>query len=307
MQSEPLISVVIATYNMGQFVEDAIRSVLGQFYANVEVEVVDDGSSDETRDVVQAIDDPRVRYHFQENAGQTVAKNAGIGHSRGEIIGFCDADDMWRPDKIDQQLPLLEQDPQVGVVYGNYCLLIGGEEQAVGNKAKEFLPYSGSVTRELFLGNFVPFGTAMVRRSLIEELGAFNEAYRMGIDWELWLRLSTKCCFANTDAVVYVYRIWEGQMSKNWRGRYGSAFRIMDDFIAANPGLLDSALVNRAYAHTFVERGRIRSAQDDEHLQGLGDALSAIRRVPANVQAWKLILRILANAAGFPRQRYVQA
>src|SRR5262245_16163302 len=183
--SDPMVSVVIATYQMASFVGKAIESVLAQSYRHFELIVVDDGSTDDTRSVVQRyLSDARVRYHWQENAGQTVAKNTGIRLSSGKYVGFCDADDEWLPQKLGLQVPVLEARETVGLAYTRV--------QRIG-AVDETLPVtgpSGQVTAELFLYNFVPFGTALVRRACLEKVGVFDERYRMGIDWDLWLRIS---------------------------------------------------------------------------------------------------------------------
>src|SRR6185437_8958866 len=115
------VSVVIATYNMGRYLPQAVRSVLEQSYPNVEVQIIDDGSSDDTAEVVQQWgEDVRVRVHRQANAGQARAKNEGIARTTGPFVAFLDADDTWLPGKLTRQMPLFADRPQVGVVYSDY-------------------------------------------------------------------------------------------------------------------------------------------------------------------------------------------
>src|SRR5262249_37100539 len=224
---EPLVSVVIATYNCAAYLGQAIDSVLAQTYRNVEVLVVDDGSTDDTAAVLaRYMSDPRVHVHRQTNAGQTSAKNRGIAAARGEFVGFCDADDAWLPDKLAVQIPAFARSERIAVVYSRATTITpDGKPIQAGPRP---VPYvSGRITADLFKSNVVPFGTAVVRRSCLIEMGAFDERYRMGIDWELWLRLSTRYEFLFVDEITYLYRIWPGQMSTNWRGRYDAAFEIM--------------------------------------------------------------------------------
>jgi glycosyltransferase involved in cell wall biosynthesis len=291
------VSVIIATYNMGHYLGDAIASVLAQTMDDLDVHVVDDGSTDGTRDLVkQFSSDPRMHYYWQENAGQTRAKNRGIQSSRGSLIAFCDADDMWKADKLERQYPLFDREGTVGVVYSRTVKLL--ESGAEVDAADGILRPSGKVTAELFKYNFVPFGTAVVRRRCLEQLGAFDERYRMGIDWELWLRLSTVYEFQFLDAVTYVYRIWSGQMSTNWRGRYEHCFRIMEDFMDEHPGAVPPDVVREAWAHSFVQRARLRSLLAGEHSNAIMDVATALRHKPAYVPAWKLLGRICLTAAG---------
>src|SRR4030095_853063 len=102
----PSVSVIIATYNSGPYLRAAIGSVLCQSVGDLELIVVDDGSTDGTRELVEQIHDDRMSYLWQANAGQTSAKNRGVREAKGKFIGFCDGDDYWYPNKLELQLPL---------------------------------------------------------------------------------------------------------------------------------------------------------------------------------------------------------
>lgn len=296
-ETRPTVSVVIATFNMAQYLGDAIKSVLGQTFADLDLHIVDDGSTDNTQAVVESFrSDARLHYHHQKNSGQTRAKNVGISRSKGAFIAFCDADDMWLSDKLERQMPLFVSDA-VAVVYSR-TQRIFADGQCIADANPEPL-HSGRITRHLFRSNFIPFGTSVVRRACLEAVGGFDENYRMGIDWDLWLRMSTRYEFRVLDEVTYLYRVWPGQMSNNWRGRYDAAFRIMDKFLKSYPNELAAAHVREAYAHSFTERGRCRTLLDGEYRDGLSDTFIALRYMPSYWPAWKLIGRILVTAAGW--------
>jgi glycosyltransferase involved in cell wall biosynthesis len=124
---EDLVSVVIATYNMGHYLREAVESVLTQTYPNVEVQIVDDGSTDETPQIIQQwVGNPRVRSCRQVNAGQASAKNRAVELSRGRFVAFLDADDAWNPDKLAQQMPLFRGRPELGIVYSDYQCMDAG-------------------------------------------------------------------------------------------------------------------------------------------------------------------------------------
>ena len=295
--SRPLVSVIIATYNMARYLGDAIASVLDQTYTNLELHVIDDGSTDGTPEVVRRFkDDPRLHYTWQPNAGQAVAKNRGITESRGEFIGFCDADDMWTPEKLTLQIPLFGKNDRLGLVYSRVVGLV--EDGTTVPFAEIFERPSGSVLDTLFIYNFVPFGTAVVRRACLAELNGFDTSLRMGIDWELWLRIATRYQFQYLDEVTYIYRIWEGQMSRNWRGRYKHCFRIMDEFLRKHPDAVSPRAVCDAYAHSYVERARVRSTTGGEHARALADIARALHLRPTYAPAWKLIARVGLNMIG---------
>jgi glycosyltransferase involved in cell wall biosynthesis len=298
-EQTPKVSVIIATYNMAQFLGDAIASVLAQTVPDLEVVIVDDGSKDNTAEVIAKFaSDPRVHYHKQANSGQTKAKNVGVRHSRGTYIAFCDADDLWLPDKLERQLPLFDAEGKVGVVYSrNRRILTEGEHAP---EADENVYYSGEVTPQLFYFNFISFGTAIVRRRCIDEFGAFDEQFRMGIDWDLWLRISTRYQIRFLDAVTYLYRVWPGQMSTNWRGRYDHAFRIMEKFLREYPGRIEPAFLREAYAHTYTERARLRALLDGDFRGALSDIGTALRYKISYLPAWKSIGRVCVNVATGP-------
>jgi glycosyltransferase involved in cell wall biosynthesis len=287
---KPRVSVIMATYNMGGYVGAAIESVLAQTIPDLELHVVDDGSTDDTAERVKPyLADTRVRYHYQPNTGQTAAKNRGIAASTGEFIGFCDADDLWVPEKLAMQIPVFEQHPEAGVVYARTREI---DEHGNVLPDKVHAEPTGKVTQELFFENFVPFGTAMVRRSLLLAHGAFRPDLRMGIDWELWLRLSVHCEFQFVAKVAYLYRVWSGQMSKNWKGRYEACFRIMAEFEARHPNLIAPSTRRRAHSYSYVNRARARAVISDDQLGCLVDCARAITIGPA----WRIALKTVLKS-----------
>jgi len=114
------ISVIIPGYNNGAFIAETIRTVLNQTCAPDEIIVIDDGSTDDTEQVVRSIQDPRIQYHRQANSGVSVARNNGLDRARGEFVSFLDADDRWRPDALAIQQRLLTSDPELICCFGNF-------------------------------------------------------------------------------------------------------------------------------------------------------------------------------------------
>lgn len=278
LSPRPDVSVVIATYNMGRYLPEALQSVLNQSVGTVEVHVVDDGSTDDTRAVLEPfLVDPRVYYHYQANAGQTKAKNVGVRAARGRYIAFCDADDLWTSDKLAGQLPVLEQHSDVAVAYARIQPI-----DAHGNwlPPVRFPEPSGKVTEALFAENFIPFGSTLVRAAALQSVGGFDESRRMGIDWDLWLRLSVDYRFIHVPQVNYLYRVWEGQMSRNWQGRYDSAFKIMGDFERAHPSLISKATHRLAYRDSYLNRAGARARLSNDRAGALVDAFQAVRIDP---------------------------
>jgi glycosyltransferase involved in cell wall biosynthesis len=290
---QDLVSVVTATYNMGRYLPQAVQSVLSQTYANVEIQIVDDGSTDDTAQIVRRWDqDERVHVHRQSNGGQAQARNRGVALSKGPYVAFLDADDEWLPHKLSRQMPLFAT-PQVGVVFSDYERM-DGEGRALPKPPTRM--YRGRVSGALLIDNFVSFQTVVVRRECLERHGAFDESVRMGDDYDLWLRLSAHYEFDFVPEATVRYRIWSGQMSKNYRRRYESAIRTMQRFLEHNPGLVSAEQIRTAWAHTYTGRGN--NALLLEHRRGaaLQDYVRALSFRPDYWPAWRAILRGLITA-----------
>lgn len=296
MTDRPLVSVITASYQMGDYVAEAVRSVLAQDDARVECIVVNDGSTDHTREVLDALaaEDARVTVIHQENLGQTVAKNRGWRASRGEFIGWCDADNRWRPGKLRRQLAAFGEHPDVGVVYGDLQLIDGQGNPRPNPPIKR---YSGRITGKLLIDNFVTFNTTLMRRSLMEEMDGFDEKLRMGIDYELWLRISLEHDFLHLAEPLVDYRIWEGQMSHRTEDRMAAFFELLERFLAEHPDKIAAADARLAWAHSLATRGRYRAAVGRKQ-DAWSDFMAALRHRPWDVRTIKSIGRMILGRGG---------
>ena len=288
---QPLISVVIATYNMGQYIDQAVDSILKQTWERLEVVIVDDGSTDNTPAVMERYKgDTRVIYIQNQNQGQPKAKNCGIKNTKGEFIAFCDADDFWEPNKLEVQMPLFDN-PKVGIVYSEVSNI--DENNNRYTKSANEKRHTGKVTNQLLVENFVPFGTSVIRRECIERNGIFDEDFRMGIDWDLWLRYSLDWEFAYTPERTYIYRVWSGQMSTNYRGRYDYATRILNKFVAQYGNQLDSKYVRKAWADMYVREAVVYARNEKLFLMPLQKILHGLVLDPLKVYSWKSLIKLL--------------
>ena len=188
MKETPLVSVIIPVYNYDRYLAEAIESVLNQTYRNLEVIVVDDGSTDNSGEVARGFADNGVRYCLQVNAGIGPARNKGVELAQGEFIAFLDADDRWPEEKIELQLRAFENDPALEMVFGQAVQLHNGPEWEAGVKLKK-LPVAGMVP------GLVP-GTMLIKRDAFLRVGKFPGGLKVGefIDWyaravELHVRL----------------------------------------------------------------------------------------------------------------------
>lgn len=290
MMENPLVSVVMATFNMGQFVGSAIESVLAQDYRPLELIVVDDGSEDNTPEILAPYQqNPLVTVIRQDNAGQTVAKNKGLAAARGDLIGFCDADNRWRPGKLSRQVPLLLDHPEAGVVYGDIVLMDGEDRPLPPPRTRR---HSGKITGKLLRENFVTFNTTLVRADIVRRLGGFDEELRMAIDYDLWLRISLQHEFLYIPEPLVDYRIWGGQMSHRTGERMDNFFRLLEKFIRTNPQAISPGEARHAWAHSLTTRG-IWLASVGRRREAWADYGRALRYRPHDKRLWRCMTKLV--------------
>lgn len=204
------VSVVIATRNYGTYLAAAISSVLNQSLNDIELVIIDDGSTDDTPTVVQPfLADQRVRYHRTDGLGQSRAKNLGIQLSRGPLIAFLDGDDEWLPIKLERQL-LLFRDAEVGVVYSRRSLMDSdGNELATPQAALA----RGELFDTLLVRNPICFSSVIARRKVFETVGMFDPNLALSIDYDLWLRVARHFEFDYVDEALVRYRTGHANLS----------------------------------------------------------------------------------------------
>jgi len=208
----PLVTVVIPAYNCAPFIGDALDSVVRQNYPELEVFVVDDGSTDETCDVVARYGNA-VTLIRQRNAGAAVARNEGMQRARGEYIAMLDADDLWLAGKLRLQVDYLEHNVDVAMCCTRWNLLhpdAAGryhiEYSAPPDSASVDLTCGGWIYCELLLDCHVWTSTVVMRRELSERLGGFDAGLRRGQDYDYWLRASRVTRIDRLDTSLALYR-----------------------------------------------------------------------------------------------------
>lgn len=191
MEHSPRLSIIIPAYNVGDFIVPAVESALDQTYRDLEVIVVDDGSTDATStriaDLAARRSDARLRIVRQDNGGLAAARNRGIAEARGEYIGFLDGDDLWRADKATTHIALMDSDPTIGLSFSASQLL---EEDGRLTGSIQSPDKLEPTLHQMILRNHVGNGsTPVVRRSCFETVGGFREDLRSCEDYEMWCRI----------------------------------------------------------------------------------------------------------------------
>ena len=207
---------MIPAYNQAQYLPEAVESVRWQTYSNWECLIIDDGSTDRTALVGQALagQDPRIRYHHQENRGLAAARNAGLALSAGKYVQFLDADDAIAPGKLERQTRIMEIDPALGVCYSNYWRFDGDTGERLDRSSARL----GMRPLEDFLflwerGLTIPIHAALFRRELWPDNAPFDTRLRGREDWLMWVDLAVRGAeMSFLDADLAWYRIHDANM-----------------------------------------------------------------------------------------------
>lgn len=203
-----MVSVIIATYNRAKTIKESIYSVLKQSYSDIELIIIDDGSTDDTRNVVESINDSRIQYYRKENEGACIARNYGVQQSTGEYIAFQDSDDLWHADKLQKQMDIMDEyHPDVV-----FCKM----NMYVGDELREILPPHIDYGFVSPIKNLYCIGTQSLlgkREVFIEN--PFDSEMPRWQDFELLVRICEKCSLFCVDEPLVDYRVGEDSISKN--------------------------------------------------------------------------------------------
>jgi glycosyltransferase involved in cell wall biosynthesis len=243
------VSVIIPTYNRENFITKAIDSVMAQTYRNVEVVVIDDGSTDNTFSLVGQYG-KTVTYFYQENRGIAGARNAGIRKSNGDYIAFLDSDDYWVPEKLERQMELFQKHPEYGMVASQCAsVLLNGSFRSKNRQGK-----SGWVFIDLFMKNFIRTSSAVITRECIDTVGLFDEGLTECEEYDLWLRIAAKypVGFINESLAVYTDNP-HGTCMDSLAGRLLRLKVLEKDYIQK---MLPKKLYNRRIAENCHHIGR---------------------------------------------------
>jgi glycosyltransferase involved in cell wall biosynthesis len=243
------IAVIIPAYNHARFLGRCLQSVLAQTRPTDCIVVVDDGSTDGTRDVVASFGN-RITYVHQVNSGVSAARNSGIAIAATDYVAFLDADDAWHPTKLERQIAVAEK-TGAGFVYSG-ARIVDADERWIRDAPPEF---RGKVFRDLLFGNFIPGSGSnpLVERRLFEVVGAFDIELSTSADWDMWLRLSTTTLVEHTASVEVIYTLSPAGM----HGRLESAVHDSDRIIGKMASYDTSETEPRLFRRAIARRHRI--------------------------------------------------
>ena len=287
--------MVIPTFNRAKYISEAIDSVLNQTYKDFEITVVDDGSTDNTKEVLSPYMD-RIKYVCQENKGCASARNLGIRNSEGDYLVFLDADDLLEPKKLEVQVPILENNPEVGFVYSD------GYDFAEGDKSKFRLnpaigrnASSSEFARLFFFNTNVYFTSTLIRRKCLEDVGFFDETLSHHEDGDMLLCIALKweVRFSNYPSVKQ--RHHSARKSSNRVGIYEALIKSSEKILRLCPDfkkVLGKEADNRiADLHYLLAQAYIRDRKFNEAKRELDAYFSSCKSVVWKARLYKLILQ----------------
>ena len=212
----PKVSVILPVYNGAGTVEGAIRSILAQTFEDFELLVINDGSTDDTRRVVDAFKDSRMRiFHLPQNVGRSEARNAGLAKARAPYVAMIDADDLAYPERVERQFIFMEQNPRIAL-----CGAWAHVEDEKGHRIEWRQPLTNEEIRHSIVrSNTFIHCTVLARKSVLEKLGGFNKRFEPAEDYDLYLRITSQYPVANLPSVLASYLAHSGcgyRMKEQW-------------------------------------------------------------------------------------------
>ncbi|MHA7867460.1 MAG: glycosyltransferase family 2 protein [Salipiger thiooxidans] len=303
----PYASIVVPAFNAAETLAETLVSLSAQTFRDLEIVVVDDGSTDSTSRVAeqQARTDGRIRVVRQHNRGLAGARNSGIAAATGEIVGFCDADDRWLPEKLDTHVRHLERSPQVGISYSGSAM-IDADGHRMGHAQR---PRLHDVTTALvFKRNPIGNGSAPVfRREALASIAwrphfetrrdwVFDETFRQSEDIECWLRfcLSTDWIVEGVPGLLTEYRVNAGGLSARTEAQLAAWERVVDKLRPRDPAFFARhEAAARAYQLRYLARRAISNGDGDTACE-LIDRAMAESRTPLHEEPFRTLSTIAA-------------
>jgi glycosyltransferase involved in cell wall biosynthesis len=287
--ASPEVSVIVPAYNASGTIAATVDSVLAQTFDDFELLVIDDGSTDDTAEIVARRDDPRINCVRTENGGVSVARNRGLDIARGTYVAFLDADDAWRPRKLERQRGALTDSLDAGLCFA----ATEHADDELRPVAMHAAPRRSDYTSALLLEGNIISGSAssvMARRSAIDRAGRFDPSLSLCADWDMWLRVSAVTGFLAVDEPLVLYRSVPGTMSGDPRVLERDTFAMLDKFYEDPASAPYAGMRDRVYANQWMV-----CAGSYLHARKLRDSL---RCVAAGVRADPRTVRRLVSVPG---------
>ena len=271
----PRVSIIIPTYNRGKYITYALESVLSQTFHDHEIIVIDDGSTDNTQEILKKFEGKIISI-CQKNQGISNTRNRGIKEAKGKYIAFLDSDDYWTPAKLEEQVKILDHSPKVGIVYARMPI-VNDQGEKIGMKPAGV---SGKNFKELLeVWGDIPTSTVMTRKECFEKVGLFDPPLEPMEDIDMWIRIAQFYdLYEIENKVLAYYRRHEEQVTKRKTKVYQGLVRIYTKIYNAYPQAPHDLMVKRIVENQYL-------LAKEHYLEGyyknaFSNALAAIMRYP---------------------------
>lgn len=282
--TQDLISVIIPAYNAENTILETIDSVLQQSYAKFELIVINDGSTDRTLELLQTIQNPKLKIFSYQNGGLSTARNRGIKHSQGQYLTFLDADDRWTTDKLELQLNALKQNPQAALAYSWVYFEYEDTKLSYADTSSYF---TGKIYGELLKKNFLHNGSnALIKKEIIEKIGLFDADLKCCEDWDFYLRIAAEKEFVLVPKVQIFYRQSATSMTGNViKMEYYLKLVIDNAFKVAPPELKHIKKQSLGWTYKYLAQQYLKYYSDRlSGIQAAGNSIfKAILYYPPNI------------------------
>ncbi len=298
------VSVVIPAYNRADLILETIQSVLAQTFTDYEIIVVDDGSTDNTAEILrELIESGKIQYVWQENQGESAARNHGLRLAQGEYIAFLDSDDLWLPQKLEAQVSYLDAHPEAGLAQSSFTKFDDATGEDLGTRSGAW--FSGWIYPEILMhwSDLMAADAVLIPAKVIERVGGFDEKLRRGEDLDLWRRISRYYPFAAMPEILTKVRVHSNSVSAN-KAEASKAFRIYLEKAFADDASLSIEFRKKALArmYAYMAYNQIGSAAKNQIRSIQRDAWSALVNFPFE---WKAYLALMLSLLPFGIRRFM--
>ncbi len=281
------VSVIIPAYNKAEYTRRTVESILAQTYSNIEILVVDDGSKDNTAAIMAGYKD-HIRFIEKANGGACSARNEGIRKATGECVAFLDCDDLYCREKIEKCVNYLETNPHFGFVYtGAYFI---DEHDAVVGQYDHPCSKEGHIATDLVLGNFICNSTVVVKKTILDKVGLFDETIFPPADWDLWLRLSQVSQAGYLREPLTKYRIVDNYIFNRLEQARREEIYVLEKFFKSSADC--GVLKNRAFSNFYLRFAQSAFISGDRQ-KFWTDCKQCFNIHPWNIKLYAIVLAAL--------------
>ncbi len=288
----PQISVIIPTHNREKFIGAAIQSVFNQTWKDFEIIVVDDGSVDNTKDLIHSYHSEKIAYINLKQGGPGWARNNGIGRAKGDVVAFLDSDDIWEPNKLELQMGVMAGDPQIKMVLSNFKFIDPVDNILNESGVNEAYSYDGQFLKDYLDGRLPVYtSTVMVKRDVFDNVGLFDEQHMIAEDLDLWIKIAAHFKVGYLHKPLTHIRKHSGNISGASRKKTYFAATIM---IARNRENIRSAgLSPEKYLARFYNLAGNQARKEKDHGGAISCFKKAIQTCPTDIAGYSGLLKTL--------------